>query len=278
MEIARLRREYHHEICRQIAYVDAKGIPNIADRSMLSSSLIARALFEQLPYPCIQFPVSGQTAGRIFEVLTRSFLEKTFALLHHTRPGQWFFSTANISAFEQYEHLASVQRAIEANPELATVFGGDYLIKPDIVIARHPLDDGEINREAQVVNDADTSAALTPLRSANQKRPLLHASISCKWTIRSDRAQNTRAEALNLIRNRKGRTPFIMVVTAEPLPSRLASLTMGTGDLDCTYHFALHELIEATRATNDDQHEMLMTMVSGKRLRDISDLPFDLVI
>jgi hypothetical protein len=53
---------------------------------------------------------------------------------------------------------------------------------------------------------------------------------------------------------------------------------MGTGDLDCTYHFALPELIEATRTTNQDQHEMLMTMVSGQRLRDISDLPFDLAI
>jgi hypothetical protein len=70
----------------------------------------------------------------------------------------------------------------------------------------------------------------------------------------------------------------VVVVTAEPLPSRLASLTMGTGDLDCTYHFALHELIEAARTMNAEQHEMLMTMVSGQRLRDISDLPFDLAI
>jgi hypothetical protein len=278
MEIGRLRQDYHREICRQIAYTDALGIPNIADRSMISSSLIAKALFERLPYPCVQSPVSGQTAGRLFEILTRSFLEQAFALLNPLRPGQWFFSTADISAFEQYAHLALVQRALEENPALATVFGGDYLIKPDIVIARHPLDDAQINQETSVVSDDDTSAALTPLRSANQKRPLLHASISCKWTIRSDRAQNTRAEALNLIRNRKGRTPFIMVVTAEPLPSRLASLTMGTGDLDCTYHFALPELIEATRTTNQDQHEMLMTMVSGQRLRDISDLPFDLAI
>ncbi len=37
----------------------------------------------------------------------------------------------------------------------------------------------------------------------------------------SDRAQNTRSEALNLIRNRKGRLPHIVVVTEEPSPSRL---------------------------------------------------------
>jgi hypothetical protein len=69
-----------------------------------------------------------------------------------------------------------------------------------------------------------------------------------------------------------------MLITAEPRPSRLASLTLGTGDLDCTYHFALHELVKATQSVSDDQREMLMTMVTGKRLRDISDLPFDLVI
>lgn len=273
MEIAHLRQEYHQAICQQIAYIDAQGVPNIADRSSATSSLIAKALFAQIPYPSNQSSVSVQTAGRLFEISTRAFIEKAFTFLQPLRPGKWFFSVSEILVFEQYEHLAAVQRAIEANPELATVFGGDYLIKPDIVIARHPLEDSEINQITQVVSNSDTSATFTPLRSANQARPLLHASISCKWTIRS-----ARSETLNLIRNRKGRTPFIMVVTAEPLPSRLASLTMGTGDLDCTYHFALHELIEATRTTNQDQHEMLMTMVSGKRLRDISDLPFDLAI
>ena len=63
--------------------------------------------------------------------------------------------------------------------------------------------------------------------------------------MRSDRAQNTRTEALNLIRGRKGNTPLIVAVTFEPLPSRIASLAMGTGDLDCTYHGALNELLEA---------------------------------
>ena len=35
--------------------------------------------------------------------------------------------------------------------------------------------------------------------------------------MRSDRAQYSRTEALNLIRNRKGRLPHIVVVTGEPL-------------------------------------------------------------
>ena len=43
----------------------------------------------------------------------------------------------------------------------------------------------------------------------------------------------------------KRRVPHIMVVTAEPSPSRIASLALGTGDIDCVYHFALYELLDA---------------------------------
>jgi len=95
--------------------------------------------------------------------------------------------------------------------------------------------------------------------------------------IRSDRSQNIRTEAMNLIRNRKGHTPHIVAVTAEPLPTRIASLALGTGDLDCVYHMALHELEIAVK-NNEDQQEMLRTLIAGKRLRDISDLPFDLAV
>jgi hypothetical protein len=75
--------------------------------------------------------------------------------------------------------------------------------------------------------------------------PFLHAAVSCKWTIRSDRVQNIRHEANLLLRHRRGRAPHIVAVTAEPLPSRLASIAMGTGELDCVYHLVLDELREA---------------------------------
>jgi hypothetical protein len=62
------------------------------------------------------------------------------------------------------------------------------------------------------------------------------------------------------------------------MPTRIASIALGTGDLDCTYHGALYELVAAVEGTgNEDQNDMLKTLVEGKRLRDISDLPFDLV-
>lgn len=155
------------------------------------------------------------------------------------------------------------------------------MVRPDILIARAPVTDEQVNANEPVVDAAEPYAVHAPLRAANVTPPryLLHASISCKWTVRSDRAQNTRTEALNLIRNRKGRLPHVMIVTAEPMPTRIASLALGTGDVDCVYHFALNELQAALKALDkEDQLDMLATLVEGRRLRDISDLPLDLAV
>tara|TARA_Y100001947_G_C10316423_1_gene294050 strand:- start:1139 stop:1303 length:165 start_codon:yes stop_codon:yes gene_type:complete len=54
---------------------------------------------------------------------------------------------------------------------------------------------------------------------------------------------------------------------------------LGTGDIDCVYHIALYELRNALEDQGREETlELLDTMVEGKRLRDISDLPLDLVI
>jgi len=280
MRLAELRREYHRKVCARILTTVPSGIPNLADTNNATSIEVTRGLIERLGYPLASVRPSGQRAGKLFEILTCEFLEQAFALLHHLRPGKWeFFVHRGIAFFEQYEHLAQLQQVLEENAALAAALGGSYLVTPDIVVGRHPVSDAEINQPELIVDEREPIGQLTPLRESNRQdpRPLLHASISCKWTIRSDRAQNIRTEALNLIRNRKGHTPHVVVVTAEPMPTRLASLALGTGDLDCVYHFALLELREAIVASgNADQLEMLVAMIRGRRLRDISDLPFDL--
>ena len=54
---------------------------------------------------------------------------------------------------------------------------------------------------------------------------------------------------------------------------------LDSGDIDCVYHFALYELIRAVNATgSEDASETLKTLVQGKRLKDISDLPLDLAV
>jgi len=288
MRITELRKKYHQRICEEVFRIrrdKKKGFeyPNSADSGNKSSIDIAWGLIQRLECLLNYEGVSEQTVGGLFEKITKDFLENAFGLLHHLRPGKWHYATVQteISRFAQYEHLAYLKNVIKKDRELSSTLGGDYIVKPDIIITRSPITDEEINISKEVLGINNNYARLTPIRESNQKkiRPLLHASISCKWTVRSDRSQNTRTEALNLIRSRKGHLPHIMAVTGEPLPTRIASLALGTGDLDCVYHFALYELKEAIKDIgNQDQWDMLLMMVEGKRLRDISDLPFDLAI
>lgn len=227
--------------------------------------------------------ISGQTLGKQFELLTMEFLQETFPYLQNIRPGKWSIlqlgnnNRLKTSDFEQYEHLAYLSALTAENAQLAAALGNDYLVAPDVVIYRNLYEDEEINVEQYIVNDEISRMA--DIRKINGGKPLLHASVSAKYTMRSDRAQNSRTEALNLIRNRKGHLPHIVVVTAEPMPNRLASLALGTGDIDCVYHFALYELVRAVKEVgSEDAAETLETLVQGKRLKDISDLPLDLAV
>jgi hypothetical protein len=288
MSIATLRRTYHHRLCQEVIGVrrdpkEGMEYPNNADSSNKSSIKIALGLLELLGCPKNYFGVSEKAIGGRFEKITNDFLTEAFQLLHHLRPGRWVYATSQtaISGFDEYEHLGYLEKIIKPDKALASALGTDYIVKPDIIVGRQPVTDEEINQFTEVIGSGDTHAALTPLRERNTKtrRPILHASISCKWTIRSDRSQNTRTEALNLIRNRKGPLPHIVAVIGEPLPTRIAALALGTGDLDCVYHFALDELKEAiSDLDNQDQMDMLEMLIEGRRLRDVSDLPFDLAI
>lgn len=283
MSIEQLRQDYHYRICQEIIRVkrgDSIEYPNFADGSNKSSREIAFGVIEQLGCQVVSGKIKGQTTGGLFESITKDFLEKSFGLLQPLRPGNWEYSlNSKISDFDQYEHLAYLDELAKSDKSLAAILGVGYIVKPDIVIGRHPVSDMEINKYQEIV-DRGELAALTSLRESNhqEKRLLLHASVSCKWTLRSDRSQNARTESLNLMRNRKGNLPHIVAVTAEPLPSRITALALGTGDLDCVYHFALPELVEAVCSVSEDQLDTLKGMIEGRRLRDISDLPFDLAI
>lgn len=253
-------------------------IPSNADSASMASVQIASAIYRLIQSEIVVGErLKAQISGSKFEQITKSFVISTFTKLTSLRPGTWDFhpKTSAISNYEQYHHLADLQRAAKKHPEIAAALGNEYIITPDIVVMRMPEPDEVINSEEKLV-DASVATGSSLRLSVNQL-PILHASISCKWTLRSDRAQNARSEALNLIRNRKGRLPHVVVVTGEPLPSRLASLALGTGDIDCVYHFALHELRQAVAGLGDTE-ELVLNMVNGKRLKDISDLPLDLAV
>lgn len=284
--ILEARKAYHKELIdRGVLSITADGIASNADSSNQPSRAIAQLVAEKLGAK-VGPKVKGQTAGTLFEQITMKFISETFPKLQHLRPGDWtVLSLGNQSAvktsdFAQYEHLAYLSELVEQNKQLSTMLGNDYMVAPDVVIYRDLYEDAAINKGQIYIND--DICQMASIRKKNGGKPILHASVSAKWTMRSDRAQNSRTEALNLIRNRKGHLPHIIVVTGEPLPSRLASLALGTGDLDCVYHFALYELLDAVREYSkngrEDILETLENLVAGKRLKDISDLPLDLSV
>lgn len=276
--LCRARREFHSTLLAGPLSVSESGIPSNADGSSKASIALAKGVLEQLGDARSIEKLPGQTAGAKFEEICATYVRLCFDQLSHLRAGRFFVSKGGgISQFEQYAHLKRLEAIAREHRDVALALGSDYLIKPDVVIGRYPEPDEVINAKQELVDG--TVASLTSLRFVNSEEPILHASISCKWTLRSDRAQNARSESLNLIRNRKGRLPHIAVITGEPMPSRLASLALGTGDLDCLYHIALPELVEAARSQGkEDTEDLLANMIEGKRLRDIGDLPLDLVV
>lgn len=277
------RKKYHKALLEKgVLTIDKDGVPSNADKSSKLSIAIANGIAQALMAETAEKAVA-QTAGAKFELVNMEFLEATFPKLQNLRPGNWHIvklgnrNSIKTSSFVQYEHLEYLSELTVHDAKLAASMGNDYMVAPDVVIYQDSIEDAEINKKLLIVDS--TTAKMAYIRKKTGGLPILHASISAKWTMRSDRAQNSRTEALGLIRNRKGHLPHIVVVTGEPMPGRLASLALGTGDIDCMYHFALYELIEAVEKSGaEDSKELLDVLIKGKRLKDISDLPLDLVI
>lgn len=280
---AEARRSFHAALLEKVLRANEAGVPSNADGNNAVSVAIAKGILTRLGAEAIGARLAPQMSGNQFEAITCRFISQAFPHLMHLRPGRWTIQQITgrdhtaIARFEQYAHLIALDKAARKDPELAAALGNDYTITPDVVIIRGLEPDESINAPEYIVDQH--VSRLASLRAFNGGLPILHASISCKWTIRSDRVQNARSEALNLIRNRKGRLPHVVVVTGEPLPSRLSSIALGTGDIDCVYHFALPELRAAVQDLgHGDSVEALNIMINGKRLKDISDLPLDLAM
>jgi hypothetical protein len=299
--VAAARRALHARLVSERVLANRRGkgktttyAVTSADRdnagSVRSSELMAEAVCKSLGIAGLgETKDTDDNIGAAFARAIRDFVEMCLQGIPSTsQPWTVGEKGSDIRKFAQYEHLDQVDALVREHAALRPYLGTDYLVTPDIVVSRMPLEEGQLGN---ALHDEDDLARHTMLRAVNNPTlPLLHASVSCKWTMRSDRAQNVRTEALNMIRNRKGRVPAMTAVTAEPMPSRLLSLAGGTGDLDRVYHVALYELQDAwaamagaaaprraQRAAAEQQAE-LTRMVTSLRLADISDLPFDLII
>lgn len=216
-------------------------VPNCADADNAESMRIAAGVLDEMG-------VTGNEASDVPKdpggPLEQAVCDHLAGRLPSLRPDRvWLVARgAIITQFDQYAHLSQVDKLVRANPELRITIGTDYLIKPDVTVA---------------LGNVATASGLPPV----------HAAISCKWTIRSDRVQNIRHECLQMIRHRRGRQPHLVTVTAEPLPSRLASIARGTGEVDAVYHVAydaLHASVEGY--ANPQQKDAWREVVGQRRL------------
>ena len=220
-----------------------KGVPNNADIDSVASRAIAAEMLTILEVERVT--ADKEAPGTALEMAVAAYLMKALPEIHPAR--EWEVDHRKlITDFRQYEHLARLDAIVREHPTLRSEIGLDYLIKPDVTVG---------------------------IIIAGGPPPLLHAAISCKWTIRSDRVQNIRHEGVILTRSRRGRQPHIVTVTAEPLPTRLAAIARGTGEVDTVYHVALDELVHATQTVgNAEQLGALEEMITQNRLADFESL------
>jgi hypothetical protein len=220
-------------------------VPNAADVDSAESMRIAAGVLDALGVArnetsAVPKDPGGPLEQAVYEDL-RSALAGRGALAGRSAARDWLVGRGTmITRFDQYAHLKEVHALVRARPELRISVGMDYLIKPDVTVG---------------LAGVRTGSGLPPL----------HAAISCKWTIRSDRVQNIRHECLQMIRHRRGRQPHLVTVTAEPLPSRLASIARGTGEVDAVYHVAYDAMVASVAAHANPEQSDAWREVTGQR-------------
>lgn len=218
--------------------------PNTADGDSSQSVAIAAAVLDVLGIRGAA--AGGNRGGTALEAGVFAFVQSELPKRDPSR--EWRVGRGGqISQYRQYAHLARVDQLVRADAALRVELGLDYLISPDVTVSFAHGAPGQL--------------------------PILHAAISCKFSIRSDRVQNIRHESIAMIRHRRGRQPHIVAVTSEPLPSRLAAICRGTGEVDAVYHVCLPELQQAVSSEgNPEQRSHLDEVVGQHRLYDLREL------
>lgn len=222
-------------------------VPNTADVASAESLRLAAGMLEMLGIRADSNNGPPASPGAPLERLTAENLGSTLPGLAPNR--HWRVTRGSlISDFAQYQHLKDLDALVLSQPELRITIGRDYVIRPDVTVA---------------ILDGPTST----------RSGFLHGVVSCKWTIRSDRVQNIRHEYGQMIRHRRGRLPHLVTLTAEPLPSRLASIARGTGEVDATYHIAFDALAASVfEHGNSEQRDAWDEAVEQQRLRPHREL------
>lgn len=238
------------------------AVPSNSDRDSATSVTIARLIFEQI-LAAIKLR-GGSTrprSGSTFERVTRSFINDAsknspFLLLRRPESRAKTQTGFGVDPYPHGSNLKSRER------DVAGPLGTDYVVTPDILVAHR------VHTEIPL--------RLT-VKQSRHIQPIPYASIACKWALRRRPEQTARSEAVSPLQTTGPKFRHVAVLTAEPLPSRLAVLALGTRDVDCVYHFALPELIRAVKnSNNEDSVNLVEIMIRAEHLKDVSELPLDL--
>lgn len=274
MSMPELRRQFHESLCKApLLEKSAKkdhDLLNI-DGEISIRKRIELGILERICNKPHYNMTSKISVNLIFIKYIEAFLKESLGLREKFPKDTWkLHSGSDISQFEQFRYIDSAKKEIDKQ----ALHSSNFYILPDIIVSRSPVYNelGPIDEQQMPIS----------ARSANKfscgREKIIHACISCFWSLQG-KTDLHRMKIFNLIRNRKGHIPHIVAVTGEPTLTRIASLALGTGDIDCVYHFALHELKDTLDEIQDEsQLDMYAMLVDGKRLRDISDLPFDLAV
>lgn len=279
-----------HQGMRSVAHALTLGmpgqvVPNIADagnqRSVAVSFHLLEKMCEEAGNLQAQVVPSGQASGSRLELAIERGLAE-FIAEHKLRFDVGSKSSngnrrppVSFALTDYWPYMTPP--VVTEPPDVEQTYkrlGRGHLIQPDVVVWQQ--------RDVSFARVKDGEVTITPFEIRT-----LHACISGKATIRSDRSQSSRYEGSTVSRWRRARPPAMIVVTAEPVPSRLGSLAWGLGDLDAIYHVNLKALYHGLAAgqrdlgeTKESREEYSLAetreLIEYARLRDISQLAEDL--
>lgn len=229
------------------------GQPSTSDSGQPSSVEWGHALFQELKIPASK-PELANIGAAVEDAVTSH--------LQPVRPDLTVARSQPAVNFDQYRHLgvssafsksykgdlSALEQSIELITELppskertaalralkraAALAKADDLLVQDLIKM--------LPEESLLKLDIAITAPSTGER--------LLIGISSKWSLRTDRAQDCVAQGAKLVNLRRGHMPHYAVLTMEPRPSMLRLLAYGSGSLDCVYHLALDELLQASAA------------------------------
>ena len=245
-----IRQEYHRGLQERLWSVSG-GLPSSSDPTSRISVEIGLAMAEAAGATADLARLDGPRAGVEFERRTVRFIEAALTYVNELTQADWRVEAgSSITEFARYDHLNGVRQAAAEDNQPAAVLYDDYSLAPGAFVGCR-------------------------LKSHQQASPgsvVLSGVVACKWMIPRDFDQR----AIDLLRCPEVPGTRVAVVTAEPLPSRITSIAIGT-ERPCVYHVALKELQDVlARMRWYESREVLDIMVDQGRLRDILQLPLDL--